>query len=86
MEVQNFGEVRFSKVGSGKYSNTEKAAEGRVGISTSTTPEKPRMSLMDLSRKEAELASITTPRSAPTRRKKADAEEMDYETATPKVY
>ncbi|CAJ0961535.1 unnamed protein product, partial [Mesorhabditis belari] len=88
VEVQNFGAVRFSKVGSGKYSNTEKAAEGRVGIST-PTPEKSsttRVSLMDLSRKEAELATQATPRSAPSRRKKVDdEEEMDYEISTQKA-
>ncbi|CAJ0571917.1 unnamed protein product, partial [Mesorhabditis spiculigera] len=88
VEVKSFGEARYSKVGAGKYSNTEKAASGRVGI-VESPPEKPavRRSLMELTQREADLAAQAT-RSAPTKRSKRVVEEedegMDFSEETPK--
>ncbi|KAJ1350608.1 hypothetical protein KIN20_006436 [Parelaphostrongylus tenuis] len=49
MEVQSFGEVKYAKVGSGKYERTEKTAELRVGNLADMTPRtKQRKSLADL--------------------------------------
>ncbi|KAK6026510.1 BRCA1 protein [Ostertagia ostertagi] len=84
MEVQSFGEVKYAKVGSGKYERTEKTAELRVGNLAELTPRtKQRRSLADLTpgRKKAASAagSSTAPQPSRGSRKSAkkDAEVDD---------
>lgn len=63
MEVQSFGEVKYAKVGSGKYERTEKTAEQRVGNLAEMTPRaKQRKSLADLTpgRKKATASGGST--------------------------
>ncbi|KJH49574.1 BRCA1 protein [Dictyocaulus viviparus] len=67
MEVQSFGEVKYAKVGSGKYERTEKTAELRVGNLAVMTPKaKQRRSLADLTpgRKKVGLA-VANPSTVP---------------------
>ncbi|KAK5983149.1 hypothetical protein GCK32_001354 [Trichostrongylus colubriformis] len=87
MEVQSFGEVKYAKVGSGKYERTEKTAEQRVGNLAEMTPRtKQRRSLADLTpgRKKAGSAvsgSSTAPQ--PSRRsRKSSKRETDNEENT----
>ncbi|PIO71337.1 BRCA1 protein [Teladorsagia circumcincta] len=66
MEVQSFGEVKYAKVGSGKYERTEKTAEQRVGNLAELTPRtKQRRSLADLTPGRKKAASTAGSSTAP---------------------
>ncbi|XGW20049.1 hypothetical protein V3C99_003700 [Haemonchus contortus] len=82
MEVQSFGEVKYAKVGSGKYERTEKTAELRVVNLAEMTPRtKQRKSLADLTpgRKKA-ISTISGSNTAPQpsrRSRKSSKREAD---------
>uniref|UniRef100_A0A0K0DB13 BRCT domain-containing protein n=1 Tax=Angiostrongylus cantonensis TaxID=6313 RepID=A0A0K0DB13_ANGCA len=85
MEVQSFGEVKYAKVGSGKYERTEKTAELRVSNLAEMTPRtKQRKSLAEFTpgRKKVSpvMAGNSTTRS---RNSKQDAAEESMEVDKP---
>lgn len=86
MDVQSFGAVTFSKVGTGKYERTEKAAQERVvnlaELAPSENKPEKRKSLMDLNKKEMEVpaGSKSVP---PKRSKRSELVELDT-ISTPK--
>ncbi|KAK6057010.1 hypothetical protein COOONC_05477 [Cooperia oncophora] len=83
MEVQSFGEVKYAKVGSGKYERTEKTAELRVGNLAEMTPRtKQRRSLADLTpgRKKAASAVSGSSTAPPPSRRSRKSSKKDTDT------
>ncbi|CAI5438295.1 unnamed protein product [Caenorhabditis angaria] len=96
MEVQNFGTVKYAKIGKSvsNYESTERAAESRISNLSNTPPQrKERKSLAEMTPGKEKIQHRISMGSAKKRTKSTkkafedigDEDEMDFETDSPKV-